>query len=275
MSGTDRVGSYHDDDNKIMLKQIMLRFRPIAPKPVTDGGSGSGYSDLDNNSNNKLKDVVVGKKRVKRRYVRVKNKKINDINSNSKGKEESTEETAVTLELLPRSGEDRENSTAVVQVGGWENDLLNKKGLYGVDLISGGVESWVTVECVTTADTLGRLLGCTDVEMVRSLEVDTCPGFVSDGEGGVRWVNPAYRRMVGGGIEEEVVVWLVVKGGRLPVERGGFSCRVKVVYGGRDKQKKKKVIQTVPCDVWRMFEFGGFAWRLDLQAALTLAPLNP
>ncbi|KAJ6776896.1 hypothetical protein OIU74_000970 [Salix koriyanagi] len=60
-------------------------------------------------------------------------------------------------------------------------------------------ESWVTVECVTDStcmDERAVLLGCTDVERMRNLEEDTCPGFISDGLNHVQWMNGAYRKMV-------------------------------------------------------------------------------
>ncbi|KAL0415717.1 UNVERIFIED_CONTAM: hypothetical protein Slati_3403600 [Sesamum latifolium] len=65
------------------------------------------------------------------------------------------------------------------------------------------VDSLVTVESVTetwVADCYGWFsLGRTDEEKVMSLHADACPGFVSDGQNRVRWINAAYRRMVGGG----------------------------------------------------------------------------
>lgn len=266
MDGGDRSlrGGY---DDKMIMNQIMLRFRPIAPKPAGDGGSASGYSDPD-----KKKKDMVEKKRAKRKYVRVKKSCVRKDPDNHKAKEGADwiGETVVTLELLPEIGKRFEEGgiskdadySGVQQVSSLLSLNMGGNNFHVSDLVV--VESSVTVECVT--DTWGELegrLGCTDEEKARNLEVDTCPGFVSDGVGGVRWVNRAYRRMVGASGEAEVVVWLAVMKERLPVGRGGFSCRVRVVYG------KEKQTQTVPCDVWSM-EFGGFAWRLDVEAALSL-----
>ncbi|KAL8132511.1 uncharacterized protein LOC141712100 [Apium graveolens] len=241
MDGGDRGGS----EEKTIMNHIMLRFRPIAPKPVLNG-SDSSYSDLE-------KKEVIGKKRTKRKYVRVnKNVKKNSVEKTQKKSDDETswlDEThvRVTLELLPGSSVER---------GG--NNLSDLRG----------VESWVSIECVTGGFGHGRRIGCTDVEKVRSLERDTCPGFVSDGDGGVRWVNLAYRRMVNGtgtGTGPEgVVVWLMNKE-RIPVGMEAFSCRVRVECGGGRRGK------VVPCDVWRMDgELGLYAWRLDLEAALSL-----
>ncbi|KAL1819454.1 hypothetical protein ACET3Z_014323 [Daucus carota] len=201
------------DGDKTIMNHIMLRFRPIAPKPVMTG-SDSSYSDL-------AKKEAIGKKRTKRKYVRV----------NKHVKKNSAQE--------PKKKNDDDDKT-------------------GSDLRP--AESWVSLECVTGGFGHGRRLGCTDAEKVRSLERDTCPGFVSDGDGGVRWVNLAYKQMVGS--KEEVVVWLMNKV-RIPVGEEAFSCRVRVDSGGRGK--------VVPCDVWRMDgDLGCYAWRLDLDAALSL-----
>lgn len=248
MDGGDRGVS----QEKTILNHIMLRFRPIAPKPVMNG-SDSSYSDLG-------KKEVIGKKRKKRKYVRV-NKNL-EKNSVDKTKKKSDDENSwldetthvVTLELLSGSSMDGASSNR----------------FYGLSDLR-GVESWVSIECVTGGFGHGRRIGCTDVEKVRSLERDTCPGFVSDGDGGVSWVNQAYRRMVNvpvgvGEDEERVMVWLINKE-RIPVGMEVFSCRLRVEYGGGGRGRGK----VVPCDVWRMDgELGLYAWRLDLEVALSL-----
>lgn len=97
-----------------------------------------------------------------------------------------------------------------------------------------------------------------------SLQRDTCPGFISDGLNRVLWTNEAYGKMVGGAAEE-VVAWLVMKAEVVvPAGIPSFTCRVRVVTFGKDK-----ISLTLPCDVWRM-DCGGFAWRLDTTAALSL-----
>lgn len=268
MDGEDRflLAGNNENGNTIM-NPIMLRFRPIAPKPAMDG-SVSRYSDRDN------KKGLVCMKRAKRKYVRVK-KNVKNIarsekNNKAKEGEDWFGETVVTLELFPQIGKSssenempREIDYSVVQQMNFNENIFHASDLTAVVPGFRVVESWVTMECVTDIFVEEGRLGRTDTEKVNSLKVDTCPGFVSDGVGGVRWVNRAYRRMVGASGEAEVVVWLAVMKERLPVGRGGFSCRVRVVYG------KEKQTQTVPCDVWSM-KFGGFAWRLDVEAALSL-----
>jgi len=128
------------------------------------------------------------------------------------------------------------------------------------------VGSWVKVESVTDAWVEGYGLGRTDEEKLINLERDSCPGFISDGLNRVRWANKAYKAMVGEGAGE-VVVWLVMKDDvRLPDNKStaAFTCRVRVVRCGKEKNSL-----ILPCDVWRM-DGGGFAWRLDTEAALSL-----
>ncbi|XP_010037448.2 uncharacterized protein LOC104426185 [Eucalyptus grandis] len=101
-------------------------------------------------------------------------------------------------------------------------------------------------------------------------ERDTCPGFTSDGWGRVTWTNGAFRRMVGAAAAEDrsrLEVWLVAKEERPRRAAAAFTCRVRVEYAGSGDGRSCSL--TLPCDVWRM-DGGGFAWRLDVDAALTL-----
>lgn len=93
------------------------------------------------------------------------------------------------------------------------------------------------------------------------------------GEGGMdEWC--AYRSMVGEQEERETMVWLVTKERAVGVmsnyDTAAFSCRVRVQYSGCGGSSAGDWSSlTLPCDVWRM-ESGGFAWRLDVEAALCL-----
>ncbi|XP_022133652.1 uncharacterized protein LOC111006188 [Momordica charantia] len=122
-------------------------------------------------------------------------------------------------------------------------------------------------------------IGCTDEERIKNLEADTCPGFVSDGSNRVEWLNKAFKRMVRQRQRQrsdsespaEIGVWLISKP-RLGLGyfRRSFTCQIKLQFKwGTEMEKDSKV---VPCDAWRM-DGGGFAWKLDVKAALTLAPL--
>ncbi|XP_054802287.1 uncharacterized protein LOC129306016 [Prosopis cineraria] len=270
--------------DKTVVNRIMLRFRPIAPKPVA-GGSASGATVPENTSN-----VLLSGKRAKRKYVRVRRnsgcgRKDNNNNRSSErsGMTDDSDNAVVTLQLMPEKSEPS---------GGW---IAGRSWCKNADLdvtvekveISGNpeptrpwtttgttngarmaVETWVTVESVGyTCTNLGGL-GSTDAEKVKNLESDTCPGFVSDGTGKVGWVNEAYRRMVrgneAGGSPEEVVVRLKVKDNVI-YSYEAFTCGVRLQY----TWQKEKWTKMVPCDVWKL-DCGGFAWRLDIQAALSL-----
>lgn len=306
---TQRCAGTAVPDNTI-INRIMLRFRPIAPKPVPDG-SVTGSFPGEN------KAEMVTKPRAKRKYVRVKkNRKCSKIN-----KEHDVDKRDLNFN-------DGSGGGAVVNLGQMEEDMARNikffPGIMGTSTTtfsetlmsfsvqeksrmistkldesdrSGAVvvESWVVVEGMSEMSWLdvGRL-GSTDRERMKNLEEDTCPGLISDSLHRVQWVNLAYKKMVtmngqeennsninnnknnngnnnnisrrsgAAGGEEEVVVWLVVKE-NTPVIWPVFACTVRVVYTCR----KEKHSQTMPCDVWKM-DFGGFAWRLDAKAALSL-----
>lgn len=288
-----------------ILNRIMLKFRPIAPKPVA-AGSASASAQEDN----KTDDVT--KRRSKRKYVRVK-KKVSRCyssrnNNNNPGEEEEEEErrnpsrldtSLLTLQLLPESS-GSSTSTAVdsPKKGSFEkmlnfssaqerplwmnnNNFDNHRNndiaaVLWADQRMGlrVVESWVMVEGLSKIwvdeDGGGIAIGDTDMEKMKNLEVDTCPGLISEGLDRVQWVNLAYRRMVdplhgGGGPPAEVVARLVVKDKIRTALPAAFACTVRVMY----TRHTGKHTQTMPCDVWKM-EFGGFAWRFDAQAALCL-----
>ncbi|KAF2316465.1 hypothetical protein GH714_041806 [Hevea brasiliensis] len=176
--------------DKTIIDQIMLRFRPIAPKPATgrssDGGDGS------------KKEIGTG----------------------------------VVGDSGERDGHKRLHGRSGVRVYGRGESEVSKK--------------------------------------------DTRPGFISDGSNRVRWVNGAYQSMVsvmkekeneGQGQSGEIMVWLVTKEKLIPYMYScAFTCWVRLQYAWKEKKYSS---QMVPCDVWRM-DCGGFAWRLDVEAALGL-----
>ncbi|CAI9754007.1 unnamed protein product [Fraxinus pennsylvanica] len=248
--------------------RIMMRFRPIAPKPASTNGSVSGGS----NSTPENADPSVKTGRGKRKYAKdaasAKNKNKKVCNRKRKASPENSAsggsvsggETVVTLPLFPQTSDVK---------GSMKRDapsapLLLSFGSEGGENLATVVGSWVTVECVTNSLMDCYRLGRTDKERVMSLQRDTCPGFISDSLNRVMWTNGTYRQMVSG-TEEEVVACLVIKAGVVvPAGVPSFTCRVRVATCGKDK-----ISLTLPCDVWRM-ECGGFAWRLDTTAALSL-----
>ncbi|KAE8688944.1 hypothetical protein F3Y22_tig00110946pilonHSYRG00042 [Hibiscus syriacus] len=177
------------------VDRIMLRFRPIAPKPANGGGGGS-VSPLESSGEGNCK---LGRG-------------------------------------LHFHGEDDETTTLWLSIVEADKKLSFSflGGDSGDDSVHRAVRSsCVTLECVTDTWVSGDGLGCTDEERKVNLGKDTCPGFISDLFGRVIWTNGAYKEMVGG------------------------------------ERWKDINSLTVPCDVWRM-NGGGFAWRLDINAALCL-----
>lgn len=263
--------------DKTIVNRIMLRFRPIAPKPVA-GGSVIGGPATENKST-----VLLGGKRAKRKYVRVRRNSGCRRQNNNK----SREKAVVTLQLMPEKAEEEAGSTDLsswcknvdLDVTEEKQEIPENPGrLWKTTEEDGGersstsdrrvVETWVTVESVgDTCMEVGEL-GSTDVEKVKNLETDTCPGFISDGSGRVRWVNEAYKSMIVGREKErspeEIVVRLRVKD-NVVYSYGAFTCGVRLEYTWH----KEKWTKMVPCDVWRL-ECGGLAWRLDIKAALSL-----
>lgn len=253
-----------------IINRIMQRFRPIAPKPAP-GASSSGGSASE------TQNPAVARGRGKRKYVRVRkyNRRRRRRPTSEEEIREGLEKTVQTLQLLPEKT-DWGNSPAGaswcnVEVIGREATPIwltfnGDNAWSGVD--RSVVKSWVTVECVRDACMEGGGLGGTDMERRKNLERDTCPGLISDGLNKVEWVNEAYKKMVSqetaDGRWPECWVWLVAKE-KLPYMYPAFTCRVRLQYA----HGKERHSQTVPCDAWRM-DCGGFAWRLDVKAALSL-----
>lgn len=226
------------------MNQIMLRFRPIAPKPA---GAGASFSDTaDHQKRN-------GKRR-KRKYVRVRKEKVKTTPSPpQKSADSEINRPSVTLQLLPeRSETELAPPEEKVQV-----ETASCMAMRSV--------AWIIVECVTEISTDSsnvKQLGFSDKDKIRGLETDTCPGFVSNGVNSVIWVNDAYKRMMVGSL----VVRLVVKE-MLPRFSPSFACRVTLIQHTVRGQKWNRI---VPCDVWTMEEFPGFAWRLDVNTSIGL-----
>lgn len=235
---------------------------------------------------------VLGK-RPRRKYVRIRRnsgyvgRNNHSSNSNGNGNGNGDDLTVVTLQLMPEKDAPEGNSRCknvdldltVEKIQIVKDLKSNDEEINGSDRVSATkvVESWVTVESVRgtcMGESSELLLGCTDAERVRRLESDTCPGFVCDGSLRVRWVNDAYKRMVAVSEErdrggEDIVVWLKVKDSVSAAwwcySHPAFTCGVRLQYTWRNE----KCTKMVPCDVWRL-DCGGFAWRLDVKAALSL-----
>lgn len=235
-----------------LISPAMPRFRPIAPKPATCPGNPPVVSAFSAESRKKRKYVRV---RRNSRYTRRSEKKpvvesakkdVNNYNNNSDK----------LLQLLPErssdlhrpiasdvSRSDQVDSSVVVVI------LVQARPTVSEDVHRKNARSWLV-----------------------SLESDTCPGFVSDGSESVTWVNAALRKMVSnsgdGDGEQSVVVGLVIKE-KFPSFYSALTGHVKLQYYNSHARERKLHSRVVPCDLWRM-DGGGFAWRLDVEAALTL-----
>lgn len=189
MDGGDRwhvssLGSGSQD--KMLINPVMLRFRPIAPKPDTGGSS------LPTENKN---GPFVSQARTKRKYVRV----CKDSNGYKREKmvseEESkdgVEQSVLTLQLLPERAQKKDldagDSSSKVDhtadkkavednhIQGPQMWLSDNKWVFG-DMDPGAgsdrtavmaqtrvVESWVTVESVTDTCMDVRGIGFTDAE---------------------------------------------------------------------------------------------------------------
>ncbi|KAJ7956083.1 von willebrand factor A domain protein [Quillaja saponaria] len=274
------------------VDRIMRQFRPIAPKPAT-GSTSSGKSSE--------KGLNKGC-RAKRKYVKDNNNINKRCNRRRKASPEERD-TMVTLPLLPETPDRKDfpfrDATVItkevvkrsVKSPIWLNfENCSSDGnmdpsvyLYGGKKTEQTVVmpqpvrveySYVTVQCATEKWMDGGLLGSTDEERKVKLGKDTCPGFISDKYGRVTWTNTAYRKILCLKNDDEEVVMkvrlviaekVVVAVRELPPDTA-FTCKVRV----ESTCGKERSSLTVPCDVWQM-ESGGFAWRLDVKAALSLS----
>ncbi|KAH9792120.1 hypothetical protein KPL71_003993 [Citrus sinensis] len=263
------AGGAHD---RMGIDRMMLGFRPIAPKPMTGGSTGSGNLLSDN------KNLVISSKRSKRKYVRVRKNNYSYRSRKNKkadhGGCESKDEI-VTLQLLPekeKAVDDSEDSTRRSSSESWWCNIdtggcTGRENVQASRTNEGETDMWLG---------FGGMVRDQTVVIMKNLENDTCPGFVSDGLSyKVMWVNEAYKKMVtmvrkendvvvSAGSVVVVMVSLVMKV-KLPRFFTSLTCRVRVEYTWQNEKYSK----IIPCDIWRM-ECGGFAWRLDVDAALSL-----
>ncbi|KAG6488966.1 hypothetical protein ZIOFF_050224 [Zingiber officinale] len=281
------------------MGRIMLRFRPIAPKPVVDSSGAASVAVVSSSAGRKTRRKgsggCRGRKARKMETGRSSSSKEGPASSSSVT---SSSPTIVTLSLIPETPERKDDMAAERRCAGSEKLLAAAlapawmgRGRAGETAAATGVAwpvtavgSWVTVECVTDTWREGEVPWRSDEAVQAALSADDSPGFVSDEWGRVTWTNDAYRRMVSGGSlegrwtaeeEEQVRVGLVARGA-IPAAAEAcraFTCRVRVHYSRRPWRGKAACSASslaAPCDVWRL-DGGGSAWRLDVKAALSLS----
>ncbi|KAF5732198.1 hypothetical protein HS088_TW18G00889 [Tripterygium wilfordii] len=266
--------------NRSKVDRIMLRFRPIAPKPATgsvSNGQGPDQTEISPRSG-----------RGKRRYSTNSNQSTKG--GSRKRKSSSSQEkmdVIVTLPLLPENPERKDSPARVSTVEvlspaqahgaapawlSFDKSMENNDQIVVLDPTVammpqgvGVVGSYVTVECVTDTWVDGNGMGSTDEERVNNLWKETCPGFISDGSGRVMCTNGAFEDMVGAGDVPVVLVLKEKASAMMTMMWKAFTCRVRLQY----TRGTEKISLMSPCDAWRM-DGGGFAWRLDVKAALCL-----
>ncbi|ESW09931.1 hypothetical protein PHAVU_009G168000 [Phaseolus vulgaris] len=236
------------------VHRIMLGFRPIAPKPLpaaalSDASSSETAADAFSRSTTSKRKRAKGNGKTTTRHC------------TRKRNAPPPPPPPTTLPLLPETPVPKKTASRESHKSApvWLSFGNRGGAVTSVDPFwFPAAGSVVTVECVTEMwrEEEGLGLGSGDEERKAKLEEDTCPGFISDGYGRVTWTNGAYREVVGEG-----GVWLAMKVSVAYPYRG-FTGWVRVQYASGKER-------TVPCDVWRM-DCGGFAWRLDVKAALTL-----
>ncbi|KAH7684822.1 hypothetical protein IHE45_04G002700 [Dioscorea alata] len=244
-----RYGS--EPDVAWKMDRIMLRFRPIAPKPTVDGGVAAAAPAVPPPKTSRKRrgnptSTAVTTKDGGGRGRKVL-KKMDNLNFNLK-----------TLALMPEMPERKEEKKMVTTYvpAAWRVGM-------GV-----GITGEVVVPRPVRPAGIVIGWGCEE-EARRRAVMDTCPVFLSGPLDRVTWTNEAYRRMVVGeddGEEEEEVRVALVTRGMVPQESMAFTCRVRVRYACR----KGKGSLAAPCDVWRLGD-GVLAWRLDVKAALSLS----
>lgn len=279
------------------MGRIMLRFRPIAPKPVVDSSGAASASEataaassVGRKTRRKGSGGPRGRKARKAETLRSSSSK-NDAASSSPTT--SSPSMIVTLSLMPETPERRDDRAAERRCLGSEQPLAaasvpawmdrgregETAGIASPVTAVLGSYSWVTVECVEDMWREREIPWRSDEAVWAALAEDDCPGFVSDEWDRVTWANEAYRRMVAGvppegrGTKEEVRVGLLTRGAVPGEAPRAFTCRVRVHYSrraGRGKGASCSSSLAAPCDVWRL-DGGGSAWRLDLKSALSLS----
>ncbi|CAL9135258.1 unnamed protein product [Musa textilis] len=270
-------GGGGDADVARKVGRVMIRFRPIAPKPA----AGSPLA-------------VAAPAEAAAAARRPKRKGSANPGSGASGRKPRKAEanpspsssTIVTLSLISETPERKGDPDAAPKRSPSFPSPPSAVAVPRVVPPVGVIGSWVTVECVTDAWREGDVVWRRDEAVAAALAADECPGFVSDEWDRVTWINEAYRRMVvgtaqrcssleGGGAEEkeeEVRVGLVTQG-LLPAAGRcrAFTCWVRVRYARRLRRTKGPPSPlAAPCDVWRL-DGGVCAWRLDVKAALSLS----
>lgn len=224
------------------MGRIMLKFRPIAPKPAAMAPAPATVAAAAP-GRGKRKAVAGGGGRRGRKPKKAAAEKSVSSRSSSSSAMTSVDSSPPSPPPPARqppargNAEDEQKAEAPAPVHVSARAAVTPS------------TTWVTVEDVTSTWRDGEAPSA-DGE---------APAFVSDRWGRVSWSNAAFSHTVADGSS-------VALAGALPAwgTCAGFTCRVRV----RHSSGHRSVV--APCDVWRLHADGCYLWRLDLQAALTL-----
>ncbi|WOL01246.1 hypothetical protein Cni_G09962 [Canna indica] len=289
--------------------RIMLRFRPIAPRPSCAAAAGSpvvstatlepcaptrrpkrkGLANLSSEN---------GGRRRKAKKVETTATAVSRLSSKEDEKLSSSSSTSssviVTLPLMPETSERWErpeqwtklSSNPITSPAAIAPAWMRRAKGEGAGEIDAGLviaaptvwamRSWVTVESVTDTWGEGEVAWRSDEAVRAALAADECPGFISDVWSRVTWTNEAYRRLVVGSSfdtagrgKEEEEE---VTTGLVTQGLVTAACRAFTcnVHVSYLRRGKSSSLLAAPCDVWRLDD-DGFAWLLDVKAALSLS----
>ncbi|XP_042417755.1 uncharacterized protein LOC122039193 [Zingiber officinale] len=296
--GIAMYGGGGDAEAAWRMGRIMLRFRPIAPKPAA--GSSEVVSAVSELSplgrKTRRKGSGAASRGRKKRKVEAKpspyckdDQKASELSSSANTTTTICSPTIVTLPLMPEADERRGDTAERQRTSSGSERPLLAPGWIGCEEAAArapwlvtAVGSWVTVESVTDTWREWEVAWRSDEAVRAALAVDECPGLISDEWNRVTWTNEAYRRMVagdssdegagGGRAEEEARVRLVARAA-VPAADAcrAFTCRMRVHYRKQPGRPERALSSlAAPCDVWRLDD-GGRAWRIDVKAALSLS----
>ncbi|GJN13456.1 hypothetical protein PR202_gb00163 [Eleusine coracana subsp. coracana] len=257
------------------MGRIMLKFRPIAPKPAamapapspapvtapTTAGRGKRKAAPGGGGSRRgrksKKAATVSTAPVVVATKTVAGEKEEKEKSSSSRSSSSSAMTSVDSSPPPSQPQQQQPATTTLPLMPVEDTKPEAPAAALVTRAQPPPASWVTVENVTSMWRDGEAPTAAPCR-------DDAPAFVSDRWGRVTWANAGFTRALS---PDEASVALA---GALPAwgTCAGFTCRVRVRHGPSGQQRRAGVV--APCDVWRLDADGCYLWRLDLQAALTL-----
>ncbi|KAG6536619.1 hypothetical protein ZIOFF_001677 [Zingiber officinale] len=274
--GIAMYGGGGDAEAAWRMGRIMLRFRPIAPKPAA--GSSEVVSAVSELSplgrKTRRKGSGAASRGRKKRKVEAKpspyckdDQKASELSSSANTTTTICSPTIVTLPLMPEADERRGDTAERQRTSSGSERPLLAPGWIGCEEAAArapwlvtAVGSWVTVESVTDTWREWEVAWRSDEAVRAALAVDECPGLISDEWNRVTWTNEAYRRMDAGSLQEatrEAGAGLVVACGS-----------VRRVEAGRRRQsvedRREGGVKSQP--VARLGRIGRLVARVALQS---------